>query len=765
MSMMSQMPSRKKAKIIQNLKKYSNVVLFSRREEELSQKNNTSHKSNKNLLKKDKKNKSIKLPTPSDDLSTYALKTISSFKTTFDSFSTKMLFPQSSKASLIDKKENKKIFNPYLTITTFRDENNNKNLNITPKKSIFSLTQNIFRIKDNFNSNQRFNTTNNNSNKTDYTIKEQQNEINLLKKIKGIHANYPNKKIIKRDEEYLLDLKLKKLQSEKYNISLMLNKVREYKYSNYLNEQKKEINKTSIENSKNNLEFLTDKINMLNNIKNNYSINISNKLGEYSKFILKYKEKEKINSDSLLNQINNLKKDVKNLQNKIAKKEYEKAQILKWIYFLIKMKEKKLVLPAYYKKIIETHFERKKEKRKTIAIKLENLKLLYNNEQKFIFYHEDKFPTKDHSNKLIAHVRLSTYNNDISSFQSDKTKKYVESKFKNKKLKLVTKSTISFKRNNYKNSLIKQSEPNPNHHIFNFDESFETNKKMKKTFDKLIQDGINSNEINRISRYKLYLIYNTPDDLEDRLNELQNENIQLLHQYEVSRKKLFAKRLKYKDIFDNRIGTDYEDINNRIRQREIRLNQVMKKHENFLKQFEYAKKSLVEKKNVVNIKQKRNKSLNKKPITKESLRKELLKKIENIYELCVKNIEDRQRFEDYEQKFKKDIIFMLTVIELFVVYLKSKLNFNDKSDIAKYDLMKKIKNDIEHRHKIEKGIILRLKEKERFLTFQEIIEEKMNKILFLQKRRIIPVYNLDNVNKKKKYSVEKKINFEDLMFD
>lgn len=765
MSLMSQMPSRKKAKIIQNLKKYSNVVLFSRREEELSQKNNTSHKSNKNLLKKDKKNKSIKLPTPSDDLSTYALKTISSFKTTFDSFSTKMLFPQSSKASLIDKKENKKIFNPYLTITTFRDENNNKNLNITPKKSIFSLTQNIFRIKDNFNSNQRFYTTNNISNKTDYTIKEQQNEINLLKKIKGIHANYPNKKIIKRDEEYLLDLKLKKLQSEKYNISLMLNKIREFKYSNYLNEQKKEINKTSIENSKNNLEFLTDKINMLNNIKNNYSINISNKVGEYSKFILKYKEKEKINSDSLLNQINNLKKDVKNLQNKIAKKEYEKAQILKWIDFLIKMKEKKLVLPAYYKKIIETHFERKKEKRKTIAIKLENLKLLHNNEQKFIFYHEDKFPTKDHSNKLIAHVRLSTYNNDISSFQSDKTKKYVESKFKNKKLKLVTKSTISFKRNNYKNSLIKQSEPNPNHHIFNFDESFETNKKMKKTFDKLIQDGINSNEINRISRYKLYLIYNTPDDLEDRLNELQNENIQLLHQYEVSRKKLFAKRLKYKDIFDNRIGTDYEDINNRIRQREIRLNQVMKKHENFLKQFEYAKKSLVEKKNVVNIKQKRNKSLNKKPITKESLRKELLKKIENIYELCVKNIEDRQRFEDYEQKFKKDIIFMLTVIELFVVYLKSKLNFNDKSDIAKYDLMKKIKNDIEHRHKIEKGIILRLKEKERFLTFQEIIEEKMNKILFLQKRRIIPVYNLDNVNKKKKYSVEKKINFEDLMFD
>ena len=761
MSLMSQMPSRKKAKIIQNLKKYSNVVLFSRREEELSQKNNTSHKSNKNLLKKDKKNKSIKLPTPSDDLSAYALKTISSFKTTFDSFSTKMLFPQSSKASLIDKKENKKIFNPYLTITTFRDENNNKNLNITPKKSIFSLTQNIFRIKDNFNSNQRFYTTNNISNKTDYTIKEQQNEINLLKKIKGIHANYPNKKIIKRDEEYLLDLKLKKLQSEKYNTSLMLNKIREFKYSNYLNEQKKEINKTSMENSKNNLEFLTDKINTLNIIKNICSINISNKVGEYSKFILKYKEKEKINSDILLNQINNLKRDVKNLQNKIAKKEYEKTQILKWIYFLIKMKEKKLILPAYYKKIIETNFERKITKRKTIALNIENLKILQHPEQRFILSKEDKSSIKDHSNKLLLHIRLSNYNNDGNVDHKVK-KKYVESEFKNKKLKLLTKSTISFKRrSSIKTNLLNTNENHENH-IYNFDESFETNKKVKKTFDKLIQDGITLNEINRISHYKLFLIYKTPDDLEDRLNELQNGNIQLLHQYEISRKKLFAKKLKYKDIFENKVWLDSEAINNKIKYREIKLNQLKKKNENFLKQYDLTLNNLEEKKNVNN---KSKKVMNlKKNLKTESKSKELLTKIENIFDLCISNIENPKKLEEYKQK-SKDIISMLTVIELFVVILKSKLNFKDKSDLQKYDLMRKIKNSIENKHKLEKGIILRLKKKEKFKYFQENIEEKMNKILFLQKRKTIPLYNLNNINKKKNYSVEKKINFEDFMFD
>ena len=377
MSMMENLPKRKKANILLNLKKYSNVVLFSRREDEIFQRNNTEHNSNKKIINKNKNNnKEIKLLTPSDDLSTYALKTISSFKTTFNSISTQILFPQSSKNSLIDKKENNKNYKPYLTITTFRTESNNKNLNISPKKSIFNLTQNFPKVKDNVNNNQRLNTTNNLSRKNYYIIKEKENEINLLKQIKGLHNDVSNKKLNKNNKEYLLNLKLKKLESEKYNISHTLNKVREFKYSNYLNEQKKEINKTSMENSKNNLEFLTDKINTLNIIKNIYSINISNKVGEYSKFILKYKEKEKINSDILLNQINNLKRDVKNLQNKIAKKEYEKTQILKWIYFLIKMKEKKLILPAYYKKIIETNFERKIAKRKTIALNIENLKIL-----------------------------------------------------------------------------------------------------------------------------------------------------------------------------------------------------------------------------------------------------------------------------------------------------------------------------------------------------------------------------------------------------
>ena len=42
------------------------------------------------------------------------------------------------------------------------------------------------------------------------------------------------------------------------------------------------------------------------------------------------------------------------------------------------------------------------------------------------------------------------------------------------------------------------------------------NKEIKADMDKLIKEGIDSSEINRINKYKLHLIYKTPDDLNDR---------------------------------------------------------------------------------------------------------------------------------------------------------------------------------------------------------------------------------------------------------
>ena len=767
------MPGIRKSKIILNLKKYSNVILFSRREKERSLKINISNKSVKDyIIKKKNKNqrdKSNDVSNPSDDISTFALQTISSFKNS-NSFSTQFTFPKNIRPSLIDK-ENRNT--PHLTISNFYSQASKDIKNKHKKKTnIFCLTQNNITLNKNrdLSHNERCNTINFFPKKSSFSFKEKENEINLLKRIKIEHG----KENYKTDEKNLIYLKLKKLESEKYNISLMLNKVREFKYFNYLNEQKKEINIITMENSKNNIEFLKDKINSLNKIKNIYSNKISNTLGEYSKFISNYKEKEKINSDILLNQINNIKKEVKNLQNKIAKKEQEKATILKWVYFLIKMKEKKIELPTYYKKIIETNFPRGIEKRKTIAPKLEDIKSIKDKKKQFFEHHEhndndidkdkdkDKLH-KDHSNKTLAHIRLSAVEENVKNGVNDK-KTHIESKFK-RKSKIVSKGTISFKKSLIKLNFIKFTGINSGHST-NLEESIEANIKLKSAYDKLINDGIDPSEINRISKYKLFLIYKTPEDLEDRLIEFQNENIQLLRQYELTRKKLIDKRLKYKTIFENRANSIYEELDEKIKQNEIRLNQVKNKNELLLIQCAIATNRLKAQKKVVNIKQKKSKSLKKKIITQESIRRELFVKIENLYELCLNHFEKPNKFLEYKDKFKKDIIYMLTVIELFIVYLKSKLNFNDKSDILKFDLMKRIKNEIEHKHKIEKGEILRSKEKEKFKYLQEIIEEKTNKILFLQKRRIIPVYNWDKMKKDRKYSFsEKKLNFEDFMFD
>ena len=767
------MPGIRKSKIILNLKKYSNVILFSRREKERSLKINISNKSVKDyIIKKKNKNqrdKSNDVSNPSDDISTFALQTISSFKNS-NSFSTQFTFPKNIRPSLIDK-ENRNT--PHLTISNFYSQASKDIKNKHKKKTnIFCLTQNNININKNrdLSNNERCNTINFFPKKSNFSFKEKENEINLLKRIKIEHG----KENYKTDEKNLIYLKLKKLESEKYNISLMLNKVREFKYFNYLNEQKKEINIITMENSKNNIEFLKDKINSLNKIKNIYSNKISNTLGEYSKFISNYKEKEKINSDILLNQINNIKKEVKNLQNKIAKKEQEKATILKWVYFLIKMKEKKIELPTYYKKIIETNFPRGIEKRKTIAPKLEDIKSINDKKKQFFEHHEhndndidkdkdkDKLH-KDHSNKTLAHIRLSAVEENVKNGVNDK-KTHIESKFK-RKSKIVSKGTISFKKSLIKLNFIKFTGINSGHST-NLEESIEANIKLKSAYDKLINDGIDPSEINRISKYKLFLIYKTPEDLEDRLIEFQNENIQLLRQYELTRKKLIDKRLKYKTIFENRANSIYGELDEKIKQNEIRLNQVKNKNELLLIQCAIATNRLKAQKKVVNIKQKKSKSLKKKIITQESIRRELFVKIENLYELCLNHFEKPNKFLEYKDKFKKDIIYMLTVIELFIVYLKSKLNFNDKSDILKFDLMKRIKNEIEHKHKIEKGEILRSKEKEKFKYLQEIIEEKTNKILFLQKRRIIPVYNWDKMKKDRKYSFsEKKLNFEDFMFD
>ena len=56
---------------------------------------------------------------------------------------------------------------------------------------------------------------------------------------------------------------------------------------------------------------------------------------------------------NLEEEILKLKTEISIIETKILKVEHEKNMIIRWIFFQISLKEKKLILPIYYKYIIE----------------------------------------------------------------------------------------------------------------------------------------------------------------------------------------------------------------------------------------------------------------------------------------------------------------------------------------------------------------------------------------------------------------------------
>ena len=65
------------------------------------------------------------------------------------------------------------------------------------------------------------------------------------------------------------------------------------------------------------------------------------------------KEIEKTLNINLEEEILKLKTEISIIETKILKVEHEKNMIIRWIFFQISLKEKKLILPIYYKYIIE----------------------------------------------------------------------------------------------------------------------------------------------------------------------------------------------------------------------------------------------------------------------------------------------------------------------------------------------------------------------------------------------------------------------------
>ena len=138
-----------------------------------------------------------------------------------------------------------------------------------------------------------------------------------------------------------------------YNAKRYIDNTRKLMLLKYDSLIQKEIKLRIEEKADGSLKLIDDKIRSLKNIKKLENNVFNDRIVEYVKFIKIRKDNEEKYDLGLINQIYSLRKNISFLTNKIRKIQVEKNNIIQWILLQIKIKERKLNLPIYYQKLLE----------------------------------------------------------------------------------------------------------------------------------------------------------------------------------------------------------------------------------------------------------------------------------------------------------------------------------------------------------------------------------------------------------------------------
>ena len=277
---------------------------------------------------------------------------------------------------------------------------------------------------------------------------------------------------------------------------------------------------------------------------------------------------------------------------------------------------------------------------------------------------------------------------------------------------------------------------------------------------------ISKEEYFRILQYKLNLIFKTPEELNERLKMFETENLKLIGIYNKLQEDLLILRNKYKEELINQEEYEYFQKNH-IERKKKELNRI-KKHK------EYFEKIIIEnkmrKRKLLEVKNKNNPE---KIIKLNTNQLKLFTRIEKLYLDC-KNIQfsglnikiDGRNFESSAHSSEDNVIKMMEFIELSAGHLLNLFNIYNNPKYENYEIMKKIKTQIDRQHKIEKAALFRAQLNNKVLKLQEEINKRNNKIIFRQRRKIDLYENAFN-NKKNAFIFEdKKLyipTFEDFM--
>ena len=465
------------------------------------------------------------------------------------------------------------------------------------------------------------------------------------------------------------------------DVSSYINKTREKKLSEYTSKILKEKYNRLQENYQNKIEYYNEVSKSLEKDKKLLNIKFIDKLADYIKYINSQKELEKAKNIELVNDIIKYKNEIKQINSKIKKKVLYKKNILKWIYFQIQLKEKKLTLPSYYKTIIENN--------DTKIDKKENINLV----------------VKPNDIKLSKKELRRFYSIDIRSSNKNTPKK------------------------KYKKSS---------------DCDFNSESGIFYNYEIDLRNPLNLKEINKVKNYINYPIYSSIDEFKEYFTFFDNKNISLMKYYYNLRMQLFFlnKELAYiknhtrqKEInHDNSVKTKEKELNE--------INDFIKFKNNLILQLNKSRQNdrTIHNNKITNKYPKFN--LDK---IEDEEKLNLEDKINVLYNTCkllgLKSNFDINKEKKEKKKLEyndeiNEILLKLKYITYAIDYLLEKFKIYNSCEQGEKKLLNKLKNEIEKNHKIENAAEQKLQIEKKAIKLRNKIEERNNRIYFLPYRKI-----------------------------
>ena len=684
--------------------KYSNSTLFKKRELQLESKKNKAIFNTKTLYNNKNINPKINIKL---QLSPKILKKTQSIPTLFSSLSSNRTFHTTTnfittsslkKSPSMNYKPNNKA--SYLCLS--EEELVNKNIiynsddpnynkrNHRSKKFVKIFQTDILLKTPDFNDRKKIGKDNidfllNLKEEVDKFKKSKMNALNEIKKLQDLKSTNLNKKI--------------------YGNKKLIKKININHFLKYLTESKKERIESINEEYLSKIDSIKEKINSRQRYLKLFNIKFIKILANYIKFLDNVKELEKRKNISLLKEKIECKQKIEQMKIEIEKMEIKKNQIIKWIFLQIQVKEKKLVLPYYYKKIIESN-------------------------KKQILEMQGKFYERE---KYIRNSKKEVNKSGSSLKKKPSIKKIVSSSiFKKSPEKTSSEKSLKGKiLNNIKETNINNSNKKVNFGINNSKEFI-----TKEEFDKILF-------------WKYSPIFNTSEEFVERLKQLDTQNIYLLKNYNKIQSKIYDSLKELRNLINSKDKSEL--IEKQIKEKSNQLEKLKNRYKSLFKIYS----NLKEDKNI------KRKPIHDTPYITSSINSNIFKlntirininkifyKINQIYETCkiLNNLKFLELL-DYNTKKannkEEEIICIIEYIECSIDYLLEKIRYY-KRDENKTELLQKIINEIDKYHKKEKPGKSRTEDLEKSLKLIEKIKNKNNKVFLSNKKVDYYYFNMKN---------------------